>query len=75
MKDPKIHNIVFIIYFYVYKKNHERIRKTKMRCKIIRERAWNRPDSPEKKKNRKGRGKNKNRKLGKSGTNTKMKNR
>ena len=35
MKDPKIHNIVFIIYFYVYKKNHDRIRKTKMTCKIV----------------------------------------
>jgi hypothetical protein len=38
MKDPKTHNIVFIL-FYVYKKNHERIGKTKMTCKIIKERA------------------------------------
>jgi hypothetical protein len=38
MKDPKIYNIMFIIYFYVYKK-YERIGKTKMKCKIIRERA------------------------------------
>jgi len=52
MKDPKIHNIVFIIYFYVYKKNHERIWKTKMTCKIIRETTWNGPDSPEKEKKR-----------------------
>jgi hypothetical protein len=53
MKDPKIHNILFIIYFHVYKKNYERIGKTKMTCKIIRERAWNRPDGPEKKKREK----------------------
>ena len=53
MKDPNINNIVFIIYFYVYKKNHERIEKTKMTCKIIWERVWNRLDSLEKKKKEK----------------------
>ena len=74
MKDPKIHNIVFIIYFYVYKKNHERIKKTKMTCKIIRERAWNRPDSPEKKKRKKEKKKQKEEIEKRSETNMKMKN-
>jgi hypothetical protein len=44
---------MFIIYFYVYKKNMRESGK-KMTCKIIRERAWNGPDSPEKKKREKG---------------------
>ena len=75
MKDPNINNIVFIIYFYVYKKNHERIEKTKMTCKIIRETTWNGPDSPEKgKKENEEKKKQKEEIRKRSGMNMKIKN-
>ena len=75
MKDPKTHNIVFII-FYVYKKNQERIGENKDNMQNNKGKGMNGLDSPEKKKKGKRRRKNKKEEIKKrSGTNTQNENR
>jgi hypothetical protein len=63
MKDPKTHNIVFIL-FCVYKKNHED-RKNKDDMQNNKRKGLNGLDSPEKKKKGKRRRKNRKRESGK----------